>query len=85
MSDLKAKFEAASEDIKNLSERPENEILKELYAYFKQGSFGDVSGRRPGRMSFIKRAKWDAWKAIEGTSQEAAMNHYIALVTRLRA
>ncbi len=85
MSDLQAQFEAAAIDVKNLSERPENETLLELYAYYKQGSSGDAVGSRPGRMSFVKRAKWDAWNALAGTSLDDAMRHYVTLVARLRS
>src|SRR5947209_4548146 len=48
MADLKAKFEKAAEDIKKLKERPDNDTLLKLYALYKQGSEGDVSGPKPG-------------------------------------
>ncbi|MGC8846219.1 MAG: acyl-CoA-binding protein, partial [Candidatus Hydrogenedens sp.] len=56
-----------------------------LYALYKQASEGDCKGSRPGMMDFIGRAKYDAWKALEGTSQEQAMQMYIDLVEELKA
>lgn len=84
MADLKALFEAAAAASKTLSERPDNETLLQLYALYKQGSAGDVSGSRPGFTDLIGRAKYDAWAKLKGTAQEAAMQQYIDLVNRLK-
>ena len=75
MSDLQARFEQAQIDLKSLSERPDNAVLLELYALYKQATAGDVSGERPGMMDFINRAKYDAWE--RGYSSEAAMERYL--------
>jgi diazepam-binding inhibitor (GABA receptor modulating acyl-CoA-binding protein) len=34
--------------------------------------------------SMRERAKWDAWKAVEGKSKEEAMNDYITKVKQLQ-
>ena len=65
--------------------RPENDDLLELYAHYKQATEGDVSGKRPGLTSFVKRAKFDAWKRLAGTSAGDAMSAYVELVDRLRS
>ena len=44
MATLKAKFEAAVANSKNLSERPDNATLLQLYALYKQGTAGDNVG-----------------------------------------
>jgi acyl-CoA-binding protein len=80
VSDLKAKFEKAVADSKNLPERPDNQTLLKLYALFKQASSGDVEGKRPGFTDMVGRAKWDAWNEIKGTSKDEAMKQYIALI-----
>ena len=85
MSDLKQNFEQAAKDVKTLSSRPDNFTLLELYSLFKQGSEGDVAGKRPGMMDFKGRAKFDAWAKLKGTDQDAAMQSYIDLVNRLLA
>ena len=83
MSDLKAAFDKAMADSKNLSERPDNMTLLKIYALYKQGSTGDNTEKKPGFGDMVARAKWDAWNNLKGTSQEAAIQHYIALITDL--
>ena len=84
MSDLDDAFEKAAEDVQELPERPSNDDLLSLYAYFKQGTEGDVSGKRPGFTDFKGRAKFDAWKELEGMGAEDAKQKYIDLVESLR-
>jgi acyl-CoA-binding protein len=85
MADLKAQFEQAAKDIKDLSERPDNDTLLRLYALYKQGAEGDVSGPKPGFFDFVGTAKYEAWAKLAGTSQEDAMQKYVDLVKKLRA
>jgi diazepam-binding inhibitor (GABA receptor modulator, acyl-CoA-binding protein) len=84
MSNLKKKFEAAAADSKKLPERPSNDVLLQLYALYKQGSEGDVQGKRPGFTDMVGRAKYDAWAAVKGTSVDEAMQRYIDLVNSLK-
>ena len=83
MSDLKAQFEQAAANSKNLSERPDNATLLKLYALYKQGSVGDNADKKPGFGDMVGRAKWDAWNALKGTASDAAMQQYIDLVNEL--
>lgn len=84
MSDLKEKFETAAQDVQKLSKRPDNDTLLKLYALYKQGTDGDVSGKRPGMTDFKGRAKYDAWAKIKGMDKEKAMQDYIGLVESLK-
>ena len=84
MSDLDERFEQAAEDAQDLPERPSNDDLLSLYALYKQGTEGDVSGKRPGFTDFKGRAKYDAWKEREGMSEEEARKKYIELVESLQ-
>jgi diazepam-binding inhibitor (GABA receptor modulator, acyl-CoA-binding protein) len=84
MTDLTKQFEQAMADSKNLEERPDNGTLLKLYALFKQGSTGDVDGKRPGFTDMVGRAKWDAWNEIKGTDQKVAMQDYINLIESLK-
>ncbi|MGH8808800.1 MAG: acyl-CoA-binding protein [Noviherbaspirillum sp.] len=81
---LQAQFDQAVADSKSLSERPDNMTLLKIYALFKQGSAGDVDGKRPGFTDMVGRAKYDAWDALKGTSTDDAMQQYIALITDLK-
>src|SRR5215475_659879 len=83
MSDLKAKFEQAAEDVKKLSERPDNDTLLKLYALYKQGSEGDVSGAKPGFFDFVGTAKYEAWAKLKGMKADEAMQKYTDLVKKL--
>ncbi|MET3119074.1 diazepam-binding inhibitor (GABA receptor modulating acyl-CoA-binding protein) [Undibacterium sp. GrIS 1.8] len=81
---LQEQFLQASADSKNLPERPDNMTLLKIYGLFKQGSAGDATGDRPGMTDFVGRAKFDAWQALAGTSQEDAMQQYIDLINGLK-
>ena len=83
--DLKARFEAASVADKGLSKKPSDDDLLTLYALITQGTEGDVAGSKPGMFDFVKRAKFEAWEGLQGTSKEDAMERYIAKVEELGA
>lgn len=85
MADLKALFEQAAKDIQGLAERPDNDTLLRLYALYKQGAEGDVSGPKPGFFDFVGTAKYEAWGKLAGTTQSDAMQKYIDLVKKLTA
>ena len=86
MSDeLVAQFERASNDVTELSEAPDNLAKLKLYALYKQATQGAPTGNRPGIMDFVGRAKYDAWKAFEGKTQDEARQLYIELVEELKA
>jgi diazepam-binding inhibitor (GABA receptor modulating acyl-CoA-binding protein) len=83
MADLKAKFEAAAANSKNLTERPDNSTLLKIYALYKQGSTGDNTEKKPGFSDMVGRAKWDAWNGLKGTASADAMQQYIDLIESL--
>lgn len=85
MSDIETAFTTAVAEVEQLPERPGNEDLLRLYALYKQSTVGDVNGKRPGMMDFVKRAKFDAWAMLEGTSQDDAMQSYVEVVKTLQA
>lgn len=78
-------FAAAQARVKQLSKTPDASELLELYALFKQGTVGDVSGDRPGMLDFKGRAKYDAWAGKRGGSKDSSMQSYVALVEKLAA
>lgn len=83
MADLKKQFEKAASDVKTLTERPDNDTMLRLYALYKQGSEGDVSGPKPGFFDFVGSAKYEAWEKLKGTAPEEAMRRYVDLVKKL--
>ena len=85
MASVKQAFEAALVDVKKLTTRPSNDVFLQLYALYKQGSQGDIEGKRPGFTDMIGRAKYDAWAACKGTPSNDAMKKYADLVKSLLA
>ena len=84
MADLDAQFQAAATESKQLPKRPDNQTLLKLYALYKQATEGDVSGEAPGGFDFVGKAKYDAWTALKGQTQDQAKTAYVALVEELK-
>ncbi|HLS04932.1 MAG TPA: acyl-CoA-binding protein [Wenzhouxiangella sp.] len=84
MTDLAERFEQAARDAHNLEDRPDNDTLLLLYAYFKQGREGDVSGERPGFFDFVGTAKYEAWEKLAGMEKSEARQKYVDLVESLK-
>lgn len=80
---LEEEFLSAQQRVNNLSRRPSDQQLLEIYGLYKQATLGDVTGNRPGGFDFKGRAKWDAWKHRQGLSREEAMKGYVEVVERL--
>lgn len=83
MTDLKERFADATAAARTIDAQPSNEALLTLYACYKQATLGDVQGSRPGLLDPRGRAKFDAWKVVAGTSENEAMQRYIAQVDAL--
>ena len=80
---LEQDFATAQERVKKLSRRPSNEELLALYALYKQATEGDATGKRPGMLDMVGRAKYDAWASRRGTDRAGAMQAYVELVEKL--
>lgn len=83
--ELTQQFEQAVADSKNLSERPSNETLLQLYSLYKQATEGDVNGEAPNMFDFVAKAKYEAWSSLQGKSKEDAQREYIELVRKLKS
>ncbi len=82
---LQALFQEAVVNSKTLSEKPDNETLLKLYAFYKQGTEGDTQESGPSNpFDFVAKFKHEAWAKLAGTSKETAMQAYIDLVTELK-
>ncbi|WP_097459276.1 acyl-CoA-binding protein [Mangrovitalea sediminis] len=86
MSDLKAQFEDAVRYIQTAEGdfQPSNELKLEFYALYKQATEGDVSGKKPGMMDIVGRAKYNAWDKVKGLSADEAMQRYVHRLEELR-
>lgn len=87
MSDLQAEFAAALDKVKNApsdgSFKPSNDYKLKMYGLYRQATDGDVSGKKPGMLDIIGRAKYMAWEQLKGMSAEDAMRQYIAEVEKV--
>ncbi|KAL1407477.1 acyl-CoA-binding protein (ACBP)/diazepam binding inhibitor (DBI)/endozepine (EP) [Vanrija albida] len=79
---MSANFDKAVSIVQNLPKdgpvQPSQEDKLYFYGHYKQGTVGDVNTTRPGVFDFVGKAKWDAWKALEGKSQDDAKAAYVA-------
>ncbi|XP_039296506.1 putative acyl-CoA-binding protein [Nilaparvata lugens] len=76
-------FDEAVTRVRDLTQKPNDDELLELYGLFKQATEGDNTTDRPGIMNLKGRYKWDAWTARKGLSNEEAKNEYVAKVKHL--
>ncbi|MHB1044910.1 MAG: acyl-CoA-binding protein [Thermoanaerobaculia bacterium] len=81
---LAERFAEAKGRVEQLTKRPTNDQLLDLYAFYKQATEGDVAGSRPGLLDLKGRAKFDAWSKAKGIAKDEAMKRYVALVDALR-
>jgi diazepam-binding inhibitor (GABA receptor modulator, acyl-CoA-binding protein) len=83
--ELQEQFEKAVADSKNLSAKPDNMTLLQLYSLYKQSSEGDVNAEAPSNpFDFVAKAKYDAWSSLKGKTKELAMGEYVELVEKLK-
>lgn len=82
--DLLQAFEKAVAESKELSERPSNETLLQLYSLYKQATEGDVNGEAPNMFDFVAKAKYEAWSSLKGKTQDEAKQEYINLISKLK-
>ncbi|HVE54781.1 MAG TPA: acyl-CoA-binding protein [Ramlibacter sp.] len=83
MADLNADFQAAVDNSKKLSERPDNTTLLKIYGLYKQATVGDITDKKPGFGDLQGRAKWEAWNGFKGTASDEAKQQYIDLIQSL--
>jgi len=81
----KETFEKAVADSKQLTSRPDNNTLLQLYSLYKQATEGDAAGDGPSNpFDFVAKAKFNAWEKLKGTTADDAMAQYVAIVEKLK-
>ena len=85
MADLQQEFEQTVRKVRSQPTqgdfKPSVEYQLKMYSLYKQATEGDVSGKRPGMLDMVGRAKYDAWAKLKGMKKEDAMRQYIEEVT----
>ncbi|GAA95606.1 uncharacterized protein L969DRAFT_92736 [Mixia osmundae IAM 14324] len=78
---MSAQFKKAVDIIQELPKdgniKPSQNDQLKFYGLYKQAKIGDVNTSRPGTFDFAGKAKWDAWSANKGMSQEDAQTKYV--------
>ncbi|MEJ2682593.1 MAG: acyl-CoA-binding protein [Gammaproteobacteria bacterium] len=77
--ELEQAFQHAVHQIQNSTSRfkPSNALKLDLYGLFKQATEGDITGKKPGLLDAVGRAKYSAWASRGGMSSEEAMRAYL--------
>lgn len=70
-------FEDKVAAVNKLTADPGNDTKLAMYAFYKQATKGDASGKRPGMFDLVGRAKYDAWAKLKGMSAADAEAGYI--------
>ena len=85
MTELEQKFEDAKKHVLDLTSKPSNDVMLELYALNKQAILGDAEthGEKPAMFDFVAAAKLNAWKTKAGVGKEEAQQKYIDYVGQL--
>jgi acyl-CoA thioester hydrolase len=83
MTELEQKLEDAKKRVMELTEKPGNDVMLELYSLNKQATIGDINIEKPGMFDFVAAAKYNAWNAKKGMSKEEAQQKYIDYVDGL--
>ncbi|GBP63370.1 Acyl-CoA-binding domain-containing protein 6 [Eumeta japonica] len=76
-------FIQASNHIRKITDRLNNNQLLELYGFYKQGTEGQCNTPKPGWLDGRGRKKWDAWHALHDMPKEEAQQKYVTLVRKL--
>ncbi|WWC86420.1 uncharacterized protein L201_001297 [Kwoniella dendrophila CBS 6074] len=81
---IQAQFDKAVAIVQGLPKdgpvQPSQDDKLAFYGAYKQANEGDAQGSGPGMFDFVGKAKFKAWKALEGTSQEDAKKKYVELL-----
>lgn len=83
MTELEQKFEDAKKRVMELTEKPGNDVMLELYALNKQATIGDINADKPAMFDFVAAAKYNAWTGKIGMSKEDAQQKYMDYVASL--
>ena len=77
-------FANAQVEVKELTQKPSNEELLDLYALFKQAAEGDNETDQPGMFDIKGQFKWKQWNTKKGMNADEAMQAYVDLVAALK-
>jgi diazepam-binding inhibitor (GABA receptor modulator, acyl-CoA-binding protein) len=77
---LEERFNIAADLVRGIVSQINDQLLAQLYGYFKQAREGNIAFSRPSILNMRGRKMWDAWKSKENMSKENAMEKYVEIV-----
>jgi diazepam-binding inhibitor (GABA receptor modulating acyl-CoA-binding protein) len=77
---LEERFNIAADLVRGIVVQINDQLLAQLYGYFKQSREGNIAFSRPSILNMRGRKMWDAWKSKENMSKDNAMEKYIEIV-----
>ena len=78
LSELYEKYVGTVEEHQDyITENASDDDQLQLYSFYKQAQLGDCNIDAPAFYEFRKKAKYNAWKALEGMSSNDAKKGYI--------
>merc|ERR1712037_136551 len=82
MENLKRQFEFAADHVQNNVANVAQDVLLELYGYYKQATcFGEFAeAQKPGFLDFKNKKKYASWEKASICSAEDSMERYIGIV-----
>lgn len=83
MDNVDDDFLTACKTVEALYTRLNNSTIRKIYAFYKQATEGNASGKRPSVLKLRNRIKFDSWSSISGMSKTDAKIAYIELVNSL--
>ncbi|CAK1550248.1 unnamed protein product [Leptosia nina] len=82
LSPLDIAFNKASEHVRKLTSKLDNNQLLELYGLYKQSTEGKCNISKPGWFDGKGRKKWEAWQSLGNMPIDEAKQQYIDLVEK---
>lgn len=76
-------FEQAVAKVNTLTKAPSDDCKLKLYSFYKQATVGNNTAACPSFYELKEKAKWKAWKQVDGMPREEAKLRYIALAGEL--
>ncbi|KAK9458230.1 acyl-CoA-binding protein [Dipodascopsis uninucleata] len=78
-------FTKAADSVQQLTTKPTDDELLNLYGLYKQATVGDNNTPKPGVFDLKGKYKWNAWDKLKGKPQEEAEQEYIKYAEELIA
>jgi acyl-CoA-binding protein len=91
--ELQQQFEAAAQQVNNLSDATAAQHMTELYGLYKQATEGDVNMKsgevdadeadQANGPAGLSQAQWESWDKYKGVPEEEAKRRYVARVAEI--